>query len=293
VAAALDKARRLLIVAALGALDGKVAVVTGASRGVGKGIALGLGEAGATVYITGRSLESSDDPRGSLNQTAKEIDALGGKGVPVKCDHADDAQVMAVFDRVRAEQGRLNVLVNNVMSTPQRSELPPGVPTFWELHPFWEMPVAFWDSFHRVGLRSHYVASAFAAPLMIETGGALIVCISSAGAIQYAENVAYGVGKAALDKLAADMAVELRPHNVASISVWPGFTRTEEVVDEPDLYPDLGRSVSPIFNGRAVAALAADPRVMEKTGTHVKVKDLAAEYGFSDSPESNQRPGAS
>jgi len=282
----------LLIFAAVGALDGKVAVVTGASRGVGKGIALGLGEAGATVYVTGRSLDSSEDPRGSLHQTANEIDALGGKGIAVRCDHADDAQVKAVFDRVRAEQGHLDVLVNNVMSTPQRSELPPGVPTFWELHPFWEMPVKFWDSFHRVGLRSHYVASAFAAPLMIETGGALIVCISSAGAIQYADNVAYGVGKAALDKLAADMAVELRPHNVASISVWPGFTRTEEVVGEPGLYPDLSRSVAPIFNGRALAALAADPNVMEKTGTHITVKELAAEYGFTDSPESNQRSDA-
>jgi dehydrogenase/reductase SDR family member 1 len=286
---ALDKARRLLIVAALGALEGKVAVVTGASRGVGKGIALGLGEAGATVYVTGRSLDSPDDPRGSLNQTAQEIDAIGGKGIAVRCDHADDAQVKAVFERVRAEQGRLDVLVNNAMSTPQPSELPPGVPSFWELHPFWEMPVKFWDSFHKVGLRSHYVASAFAAPLMIETGGALIVCISSAGAIQYAENVAYGVGKAGIDKLAADMAVELRPHNVASVSVWPGFTRTEDAVGQPDLYPDLSGSVSPLFNGRAVAALAADPRVMEKTGTHVRVKDLAMEYGFSDSPESNQR----
>jgi dehydrogenase/reductase SDR family member 1 len=282
----------LVIFAALGTLDGKVAVVTGASRGVGKGIALGLGEAGATVYITGRSLDSSDDQRGSLRQTAHEIDSVGGKGIAVRCDHAVDEQVKAVFDRVRTDHGRLDVLVNNVMSTPQRSELPAGVPTFWELHPFWEMPVKFWDSFNQVGLRSHYVASAFAAPLMITTGGALIVCISSAGAIQYAENVAYGVGKAGVDKLVADMAVELRPHNVAAVSVWPGFTRTEDTVDQAALYPDLSNSVSPIFNGRAVAALAADPRVMEKTGTHVRVKDLAAEYGFSDSPESNQRPGA-
>jgi dehydrogenase/reductase SDR family protein 1 len=282
----------LLIFAAVGTLDGKVAVVTGASRGVGKGIALGLGEAGATVYVTGRSLDSSDDDRGSLRQTAQEIDKLSGKGIAARCDHAVDDQVKAVFDRVRTEQGRLDLLVNNVMSTPQPSELPPGVATFWELHPFWEMPVKFWDSFHNVGLRSHYVASAFAAPLMIETGGALIVCISSGGAIQYAGNVAYGVGKAALEKLVADMAVELRPHNVASISVWPGFTRTEDVVGDPKRYADISRSAAPIFNGRAVAALAADPRVMEKTGTHITVKELADEYGFSDSPESNQRAGA-
>jgi dehydrogenase/reductase SDR family member 1 len=127
---------------------------------------------------------------------------------------------------------------------------------------------------------------------MIEAGGGLIVCISSGGAIQYAGVVAYGVGKAAIEKLVADMATELRSHNVACISVWPGFTRTEDVVDDPQRYPDISRSAAPLFNGRAVAALMADPKVMEKTGTHVTVKDLAAEYGFSDAPESNQRPGA-
>ena len=278
--------------ALVGALDGKVAVVTGASRGVGKGIALGLGEAGATVYVTGRSLDSSDDHRGSLTQTAQEIDKLGGKGIAARCDHAVDEQVQAVFDRIRAEQGRLDVLVNNVMSTPQRSELPPGVASFWDLRPFWEMPVKFWDSFNNVGLRSHYVASAFAAPIMIETGGALIVCISSGGATQYVGNVAYGVGKAGLEKLVADMAAELRPHNIASISVWPGFTRTEDVVADTKRYPNISRSEAPVYTGRAVAALAADPKVMEKTGTHITVKELAAEFGFNDSPESNQRANA-
>jgi len=276
----------------VGALDGKVAVVTGASRGVGKGVALGLGEAGATVYITGRSLDSSDDHRGSLKQTAQEIDRLGGKGIAARCDHAVDEQVKAVFDRVRAEQGRLDVLVNNAMSTPARSELPAGMASFWELRPFWAIPVKFWDSFNNVGLRSHYVASAYAAPLMVEMGGGLIVCISSGGAVEYVGNVAYGVGKAGVEKLVGDMAAELRPHNVASISLWPGFTRTEDVVADSARYPDISRSAAPIFNGRAVAALAADPKVMEKTGTHVTVKDLAAEYGFKDSPESNQRSGA-
>lgn len=274
-----------LYLSVMGILDGKVAVVTGASRGVGKGIALGLGEAGATVYVTGRSLDSSDDHRGSLKKTVQEINALGGTGIAARCDHANDAQVKAVFDRVRAEHGRLDVLVNNVMSTPQPAELPQGIATFWELHPFWEIPVSFWDSFHTVGLRSHYVASAFAAPLLIETGNSLIVCISSGGATQYAANVAYGVGKAGVEKLVADMAVELRPHNVASVSVWPGFTRTEDVLGNPDRYPNLSRAASPLFNGRAVAALAADPKVMEKTGTHVLVKDLASEYGFTDVAE--------
>lgn len=263
-------------------LEGRVAVVTGASRGVGKGVALGLGEAGATVYLTGRSLESSDDPRGSLSQTAAEIAALGGVGVAVRCDHTDDGQVKAMFDRVRTEQGRLDVLVNNVMSTPQRAELPAGALSQWDLHPFWEMPISIWDAFHTVGLRSHYVASVFAAPLLIDTGGGLIVCISAPGSRRYVQNVAYGVGKAGVEKLAADMAEELRPHGVASVSLWPGFIRTEDVLAQPDVYPDLSSTVSQLFPGRAVAALAVDPTVMEKSGQTVKASELAAEYGFTD-----------
>jgi len=263
-------------------LRGKVAVVTGASRGVGKGVALGLGEAGATVYVTARSLDPGTDPRGSLRGTVDEIASLGGVGVAVRCDHADDAEVEAVFERVRAEQGRLDVLVNNVMSTPQRAELPPGARSQWDLHPFWEVPISFWDAFHRVGLRSHYVASVFAAPLLIASGGGLIVCISAPGSRRYVPNVAYGVGKAGVEKLAADMAEELRPYGVASVSLWPGFTRTEDVLGQPDVYPDLSATVSPVFPGRAVAALAGDPAVIERTGQTLKASDLAGEYGFTD-----------
>jgi dehydrogenase/reductase SDR family protein 1 len=266
-------------------LDGRVAVVTGASRGVGKGIALGLGEAGATVYVTGRSLGDEEDPRGSLSRTVREIEHLGGRGVAVRCDHADDAEVGRAFERVRAEQGRLDVLVNNVMSTPQRTDLPAGVRSQWELHPFWEMPLGFWDAFHTVGLRSHYVASAFAAPLLIETGGGLIVSISAPGSGRYVGNVPYGVGKAGVEKLAADMAEELRPYGVASVSLWPGFTRTEDVLGQPDIYPDLSATVSQIFPGRVVAALAADPAVIERTGTRLRGSELADEYGIEDVDE--------
>jgi NAD(P)-dependent dehydrogenase (short-subunit alcohol dehydrogenase family) len=270
-------------------LAGKVAVVTGASRGVGKGVALGLGEAGATVYATGRSLDPDDDPRGSLARTADEVTALGGVGIPARCDHRDDAQVEAVFKRVRDEQGRLDVLVNNVMSTPQRAELPDGALSQWDLHPFWEMPLSVWDAFHQVGLRSHYMASVFAAPLLIANGGGLIVCISAPGSRRYVQNVAYGVGKAAVEKLSADMAEELRPHHVASISLWPGFTRTEDVLAQPDVYPDLSATVSQIFPGRAVAALAADPAVLDKTGQTMKASDLADEYGFADDLAGDRR----
>jgi dehydrogenase/reductase SDR family protein 1 len=265
-------------------LTGRIAVVTGASRGVGKGVALGLGEAGATVYLTGRSLGEGDDPRGSLTETAQQITDLGGVGIPARCDHDDDADVARVFGRVRDEQGRLDVLVNNVMSTPQRADLPPGAKSFWDMHPFWEMPLSMWDAFHRVGLRSHYVASALAAPLLIETGGGLIVCIGAPGSQRYVTNIAYGVGKAGVEKLVADMAEELRPRGVASISLWPGFVRTEDVVGQPDVYPDTSATVSQIFPGRAVAALAADPAVLEKTGARFRAAELASEYGFVDEP---------
>jgi dehydrogenase/reductase SDR family protein 1 len=161
-------------------------------------------------------------------------------------------------------------------------ELTPGALSQWDLHPFWEIPIRFWDVFHTVGLRSHYVASAYAAPLLIETGGGLIVCISSPGAIRYARNVAYGVGKAGIEKLVADMAEELRPHDVASVSLWPGFVRTEDVLGQPDVYPDLSQTVSQIFPGRAVAALAADPEVMARSGQTLKGAELAEEYGFAD-----------
>lgn len=263
-------------------LCGTVAVVTGASRGVGKGIALGLGEAGATVYVTGRSLGAGDDPRGSLAQTVEQIEQLGGRGVAARCDHTDDSDVEKVFEQVRTEQGRLDVLVNNVMATPQRGELPKGARSQWDLHPFWEMPLSVWDAYHRVGLRSHYVASVFAAPLVIESRAGLIVCISAPGSRRYVQNVAYGVGKAGVEKLASDMAEELRPHGVASISLWPGFVRTEDVVGQPDVYPDLTSTVPQIFPGRAVAALAADPAVIERTGETLKAADLAGEYGFTD-----------
>jgi dehydrogenase/reductase SDR family protein 1 len=258
-------------------LRGSVAVVTGASRGIGRGIALGLGEAGATVYVTGRTVE--DDGAawpGSISGTASEVTRLGGHGIGVRCDHRSDVEVEAIFQRIRAEQGRLDLLVNNATSFGDSAT---GYPP--EDVPFWELPIELWDQMHVVGLRSHYVASRFAVPLLIETGGGLIVSVSSAGAAQYVFGVAYGAAKAAVDKLTADMAHELRPHKVAVVSVWPRFTRTEKYqallgADE------LSRASSPLFTGRAVAALAVDPKVMDKTGRALPIADLAEEYGFID-----------
>jgi dehydrogenase/reductase SDR family member 1 len=259
-------------------LAGKVAVVTGASRGVGKGIALALGEAGATVYVTGRTVEEGAAHwPGTIGATAEAVGALGGRGIAVRCDHRDDAAIEALIAHVRAEQGRLDVLVNNVYSIPGL-ETPGGVP-------FWELPLEVWDHIHTVGLRAHFVASRSAAPLMITRQSGLIVNVSSAGGARYLFNVAYGTAKAALERLAADMAHELRPHGVAALSIRPAMVATERTRSTPHLWtnrPLPQPAQSPRFAGRAVAALAADPAVLAKTGQALEVADLAAAYGFVD-----------
>lgn len=268
-------------------LDGRVAVVTGASRGIGKGIALELGAAGATVYLTARSVEPGPIP-GTIGETVSEIEAAGGTSIGIACDHHDDAQVAAVFDRVRLEQGRLDVLVNNVYSA---IDLAP-----WLGRPFWEVPVAAWDQVIGIGVRSHYVAAALATPMLLDSGRALIANISSSGAVQYAHNVLYGVGKAALDKMTADMDHELSGRGVAVVSVWPGLVRTEivelgarqtddgrAVLDLPgEGMFDLAEAESPRFVGRGVVALAADPAVETQSGRAVTTLALAEQYGFTD-----------
>jgi dehydrogenase/reductase SDR family protein 1 len=265
----------------------KVAVVTGASRGIGKGIALELGAVGMTVYVTGRSVDGGMLP-GTVGETAAQIDELGGKGVALAVDHHDDAQVSAAVRRVLDEHGRIDVLVNNVFSAPDLAA--------WLGKPFWELPVQAWDEVIDIGCRSHYVASAFAAPSMVAAKSGLIVNVTSDGAVQYAHNVPYGVGKAAVDKMTADMAHELKPHGVAAISVWPGLVKTELVMfgaqtrDDGSQYLDLGDegtfelgdAESPRFVGRGVAALATDPDVLAKSGRAIRVADLADEYGFTD-----------
>ncbi|MFD3525640.1 SDR family NAD(P)-dependent oxidoreductase [Streptomyces sp. NPDC058653] len=274
-------------------LAGRIAVVTGASRGVGKGIALELGAAGATVYVTGRSVTRGALP-GTVNETAAAVTALGGRGIPVVCDHRNDREVAALFERVRAEAGHLDLLVNNVFSSPDLAA--------WLGRPFWELPLAAWDQVMDIGTRSHYVAGVHAAPLLFAAGGGLVVNISSAGARQYSHTTAYGVGKAALDKMTADMAVELRPRNVSVVSVWPGLVRTE-LVDAAARTADHGRveielpgegsfdvsaAESPRFVGRGVAALATDPNIHDRSGSAVSTHDLARHYGFTDADSATQ-----
>lgn len=263
-----------------GTLQGTVAVVTGASRGVGKGMALGLGEAGATVYVTGRTVEEGGAPGGqpgTVGATAAAVDAVGGTGIAVRCDSTVDAEVEALFARVLAEQGRIDVLVNNAWGAYERfhdgSAYGPG--------PFWRQPAKLWDDLWRVPVRSHYVASRLAARAMVERRRGLIVSTSFWGAQSYVHPVGYGVAHAAVDRLSADMAWELEPHGVAAVSLYPGLVRTEGVLRFAQ-YFDLSNSESPTFQGRAVVALAADPDVLRHTGRALVSAELAAEYGFVD-----------
>jgi dehydrogenase/reductase SDR family protein 1 len=254
-----------------------IAVVTGASRGIGKGIALALGRAGAVVYITGRTLEHGEAPwPGSTAETAAHISQLGGQGIAVACDHHDDAQVAAVMARIRADHGRLDLLVNNASAFGQT---PDGYPL--EDTPFWLLPTAQWDEMYAVGVRSHFVAAALAAPLMVSQRSGLIVNISSPGAVTYAFNAGYGAAKAAVDKLSADMAQDLRPYDVSVVSLWPPFTRTEKYLAQVD-HVDLSGARPPEFTGKVVAALATDPKVREKSGRALRVTDLASEYEINE-----------
>src|SRR5437016_401639 len=254
-------------------LDGKVALVTGATRGVGKGVALELAESGAIVYATGRSI-------------TEETFAASAQIIPVPCDHTHDREVESVFQRVSEEQGRLNVLVNNVWGGYEKM-IEDGQFT-WAL-PFWQQPLWRWDAMFAAGVRAHYVASTHAAQMMVAKRSGLIVNISFWAAQKHVGNVAYGVSKAATDKLTADIAHELREYDVAAVSLYPGLVRTEKVM-EAAAFLDLSNSESPQFIGRAVAALAHDSNIIQKTGTVLIAAALAKEYGFKDIDGKQPRP---
>jgi dehydrogenase/reductase SDR family protein 1 len=257
-------------------LSGKVAVVTGASRGVGKGVALALAEAGATVYATGRTVA----------EESFAGEAAGGRIVAVRCDHTDDAQVESAFCRVTEEQGRLDILVNSAWGG-YEAMIENGVFTW--ARPFWEQPAWRWDKMFAAGVRAAYVASQHAARAMVAQGAGLVVNISFWAAQKHIANVAYGVAKAATDKLTADAGEELRKYNVAVVSLYPGLVRTEKVM-EAAAFLDLSNSESPQFVGRAVAALATDPDVLSKSGRVVVAAALAEEYGFTDIDGKQPRP---
>ena len=264
-------------------LQGKVAIVTGASRGIGRGVARGLGEYGATVYVTGRTVDGGAMPdflkETGILRTAEEVTALGGVGIAHRCDHARDDEVAKLFERVMEEQGRIDILVNNAWGGGIHA-----VQRYFFNTPFWEQPISLWDDNFAVGLRSNYVASRLAAPVMIRQKRGTIINISYYGGRHYYNNVAYGVCKAGVDRLSADTAYELKPHGVAVFSLYPGMASTEGMVEytKYDAMVDLGRMESPQFTGRCAAALALDPKAIEDTGKVLITAEVAERYGLTD-----------
>jgi dehydrogenase/reductase SDR family member 1 len=267
-------------------LSGKVALVTGASRGIGKGIAESLGAEGATVYITGRTVDEKNPTIplvGTIHATAEAVTQAGGKGIAIACDHRDDEQVKAVFKRIKKEQGQLDILVNNAWAG---YEVFHAGKYFAPEAPFWKKPLSYWD-INLDGVRWNYVATALALPQMIKQKSGLIVNISFAQANP--GNPAYAIAKTATDRLTWEVAHQAKEHNIAVICLYPGLVRTEGVMKFAK-YFDMSNSESPQFTGRAVVALATDEQRMEKTGQVFVVAKLAQDYDFDDIDGNRPQP---
>ncbi|MGI9624773.1 MAG: SDR family NAD(P)-dependent oxidoreductase [Acidimicrobiales bacterium] len=256
-------------------LSGRVAVVTGSSRGIGRGIAVGLGEAGATVYVTGRS--TGDGPL-TIDATAAMVDDAGGTGVPVVTDFFDDADIEALYERIGSEQGRLDVHVNNAFKIPD--------PPVWG-GKFWEHPIQVWDDQVGVGLRAAYVASVHAARLMMTSENSLrfMVNISSSGSERYALSASYGIAKSGTDRLTRDFAVEGKDDGLVVIGLWPSQVLTEFIVDsiaKGDIQLDEEHAETPLYTGRVIAALATDDGRASRSGQVFTTAELAVGYGIED-----------
>lgn len=256
----------------------KVAIVTGSSRGAGRGIAIALGEAGFTVYVTGRTQKSGEAALpGTIYETADAVTAAGGTGIAVRCDHGNDTEIKNLFEQVEREQGRLDILVNNVAHIDDSLIEPGG---------FWEKPLTQ-SNILTVGLRSQYVASWYAAPVMVRQKRGLIVFTSSFGSVCYMHGAAYGAQKAGVDKFAADMAVDFKDYNVATVSIWMGMLMTERskkaIAEHPEIYGKLAEMAeTPEFTGHLVNALYNDPEVMTLSGQTLIGAELADRYGLID-----------
>lgn len=256
-------------------LTGRVAVVTGSSRGIGRGIAIGLGEAGATVYVTGRS---TGDGELTIDTTAARVTEAGGTGIAAVCDHSDDASVAALFDRIRTEQGRLDIHVNNAFKIPD--------PPVWG-GKFWEHPISVWDDQVGVGLRGGYVASVHGAKLMADTADSLrlMVNISSSGSERYAFSASYGVAKSGTDRLTRDFAVEGKEDGFTVVGLWPSQVLTEFIVasiDKGDIELDAEHAETPLYTGRVIAKLAGDDERARYNGQVFTTAELAVSYDVRD-----------
>ncbi|MFI1648431.1 SDR family oxidoreductase [Streptomyces avidinii] len=269
-------------------LAGKVALVAGGTRGGGRGIAVELGAAGATVYVTGRSSaagRSDLDRPETIEETAEKVTAAGGLGVPVRTDHSDPEEVRALVERIAAEQdGRLDILVNSVWG---------GDPlTDWE-HPLWEQDLDQGLRLLRQAVETHVITSRYALPLMVTRGSGLVVEVTDGNTARYRGSFFYDMAKSAVIRLAVAQAAELRPHGVAAVALTPGFLRSEAMLEHFGVTeanwrdgaagdPNFAHSETPAYLGRAVVALAADPDVIARTGRALATWDLHKEYGFTD-----------
>jgi NAD(P)-dependent dehydrogenase (short-subunit alcohol dehydrogenase family) len=254
-----------------------IAVVTGASRGAGAGIAHALGAHGCTVYVTGRTVDSGGPTRGTIGETAEKVTAAGGEGIAVPVDHSDDEQVAAFFERVAREQGRIDILVNNAAII--RDEMMGRTK-------FWEEPINVIDTLD-VGLPSSYVATVYAAPLMVPHGKGLVAFTSSSGAVHYAFGPAYGVPKAGVDKMAADMAFDFKDAGIAAVSIWMGSLLTDRVraivASNPEKFGHiLDTAETPELTGHVIWELYRDPDVMAVSGQTLIGAELAVKYGVKD-----------
>jgi NAD(P)-dependent dehydrogenase (short-subunit alcohol dehydrogenase family) len=269
------------------ALAGKVTVVAGATRGAGRGIACMLGEAGATVYCTGRSVRGKPATTGrpeTIEETAEMVAAHGGIGIAVQVDHSDEAQVAALFERIEAEQGHLDVLVNDIWGGDELSE--------WD-KPFWELSLRKGLLMQERGVDTHIITAHYAASLLIRQGHGIIIEITDGEDLNYRGNLFYDLAKVSVIRLATAMAEELRPHGVTALAVTPGFLRSEAVLDHFGVSeanwqegarqdPHFAASETPFYIGRAITALVADPHIAAKAGTVQSSWRLAREYGFKD-----------
>lgn len=263
----------------MGRLSGKVAVVTGASRGIGRGTALALASEGATVYVTGRTVSAGTSPLpGTVGETAADCDARGGKGIAVQVDHADPEQINRLFEQVKAEQDCIDILVNNVMAIPPEMTTNVG---------FWNKPLSNWEIWD-TGIRGAYIAAWHAAQVMARQGSGLIVGMSGYVGMTYTYDVLFGTTKSATDRMMRDMAVELEKYGVAAVSLWQGFTFTERAKENLKTVPGMAAQLNSVagssveFPGRVIAALASDPDAMRWSGGSLIVPELAAAYGVAD-----------
>jgi NAD(P)-dependent dehydrogenase (short-subunit alcohol dehydrogenase family) len=264
----------------MGKLSGKVAIVTGSSRGIGRGIAMVLAEQGATVYVTGRTArKGAYYLPGTVGETAEECTRRGGKGIAVQVDHAQDEQVAALFEQVKKEQGRLDLLVNNAFQLSDDLLDPKG---------FWEKPLSDLEMWE-VGVKSNYVAAWHASRIMVPQKSGLIVAISGFAAVTYTYGPIFGTAKSAVDRMVRDMAIELEPHGVAALTLWQGLTLTEKALHNIEKMKDKmtttitsmqGSTVE--HPGRVIAALASDPEVMKRSGGEFITAELAQAYGITD-----------